>query len=138
MPPEPGHGLARRGGTQLRILDEVARDRDLGISCCHLPIPSLRSWLTTPGYGDGERRSDSPEGHVGYYDDRETAVRYLEELRTAIAQSGRRASPDAVLTAHAAVANTQALILFGDTLRQAMETLRDDIAPQFGRGFGGI
>ena len=75
---------------------------------------------------------------MGYYDDRETAVRYLEELRTAIAQSGGRASPDAVLTAHAAVANTQALILFGDTLRQAMETLRDDIAPQFGRGFGGI
>jgi hypothetical protein len=31
-------------------------------------------WVRT----HGERRSDSPEGHVGYYDDRETAVRYLE------------------------------------------------------------
>jgi hypothetical protein len=94
--------------------------------------------MTATGYGYGERRSNSPEGHVGYYDDRETAVRYLEELRAAIAKSGGRASPDAVLTAHAAVANTQALIMFGDTLRQAMETLRDDIAPQFGRGFRDI
>jgi len=75
---------------------------------------------------------------VGYYEDREAAVHRLEELKTAIAQSGGRASPDALLTAHAAVANTQALILFSDTLRQAMETLRDDIAPMFGRGFGGI
>jgi hypothetical protein len=75
---------------------------------------------------------------VGYYEDRERAVRYLEELRTAMAQSGGRASPDAMLTAHAAVANTQALILFGDILRQAMETLREDIVPQFGRGFGDI
>jgi len=33
--PEPGHGLAGRGETELRIIDEVARDRDLGVACCH-------------------------------------------------------------------------------------------------------
>jgi hypothetical protein len=65
-------------------------------------------------------------------------VRYIDALRAAIAEFDEEASYDAKLTAHAAVANAQALILFGDTLRQAMETLRDDIAPQFGRGFRDI
>ena len=41
--PEPRHRLSRRGETQLRIVDEVARDRDLGIACCHRGTPgSLR------------------------------------------------------------------------------------------------
>ena len=41
--PEPRYRLSRRGETQLRIVDEVARDRDLGIACCHRGTPgSLR------------------------------------------------------------------------------------------------
>src|SRR5260370_38209523 len=34
--PEPRYRLPGRGEWQFRIIDEVPRDRDLGVACCHL------------------------------------------------------------------------------------------------------
>ena len=44
--PEPRHRLPGRGEPQLRIVDEIARDRDLGIACCHRGTPPAKDWLS--------------------------------------------------------------------------------------------
>jgi hypothetical protein len=123
----------------LNRLPGVLGNRDLSVACLQRNSSlRVRAIGHGPEYGDEDGVIDFPEEDVGWYEDRERAVRYIDALRAAIAEFDEEASYDAKLTAHAAVANAQALILFGDTLRQAMETLRDDIAPQFGRGFRDI
>src|SRR5262249_51152157 len=42
--PERGDGLARRGVPKLRIIDEVADDRDRGVACCHRGAPARSDW----------------------------------------------------------------------------------------------
>lgn len=80
---------------------------------------------------------------MGLHEERDRAERELEHLSAAIEVHEADASPDAVLNAHAAMANLTGMIVFSDavdqgtqSLRQIMQTLLYDIIPALSRTLG--
>jgi hypothetical protein len=75
---------------------------------------------------------------MGSYEDRRQAREWLSELEALLGRAGSMdMSPDAKVTGFAAAAHAEALLLFADTLDQAVRTLRDDVVPQLQAMFGG-
>lgn len=64
---------------------------------------------------------------MGRYEDRQRAQEYVDELRMMAGSNVAATSPDARLAAWTAVAQAQAMLVFSDSVEQAVEILRDDV-----------
>ncbi len=70
--------------------------------------------------------------------DREQARQWLWKLEQMAGSTSSMGdvSPDVKLGAFATAAGAEALLLFADTLHEAMQTLEHDVLPELGRTFG--